>query len=50
VAVIVATPLVRAVTRPPEDTVATLASDDFHVAVAVTFCDEPPETVAIALS
>jgi hypothetical protein len=50
VAVIVAMPLVKAVTSPTEDTVATLASDDRHAAVVVTFCDVPSERVAVALS
>ena len=32
------------------DTVATLASDDRHAAVVVTFCNVPSERVAVALS
>jgi hypothetical protein len=50
VAVIVAMPLAKAVTRPAEDTVATLASDDRQAAAVVTFCDVPSERVALAVS
>jgi hypothetical protein len=46
----VTVPDVTAVTRPPDDTVATLELEDCHVAVAVTFWVVPSEKVAVAVS
>jgi hypothetical protein len=50
VAVMVAVPAATAVTRPPLDTVATAAFEDCHVALLVTFCVVPLDSVAVAVS
>jgi hypothetical protein len=46
--VIVTAPLVTAVTRPEDDTVATALFDDVHVAVLETSWVVPPDNVATA--
>jgi hypothetical protein len=49
VAVIVAVPLVTAVTRPASDTVATVESDEAHVAVTPGIA-APPASFTVAVS
>jgi hypothetical protein len=50
VAVIVTAPEVAAVTTPLVETLAIDALEDCHVAMAVTFCVEPLDNVAVAVS
>jgi hypothetical protein len=46
----VALPAATAVTSPPDDTVATAAVDDVHVAELVMTCVVPSESVAVAVN